>query len=421
MCGISTPEVQPKIYLAKLCKFLEIFMLIYKILTSSKTLFLATGIRSIIIWRCDKSFSYSASFGRTRQHNSGATEWPVDIRNYLKDGQNSIKIEFESPVEQASKRKENYAALHLHKLPPDCTAEVQNGECGAQFLRKIQASFSWDWGPAFPTVGIWKPIFIEYFVDLPLSIVDFYPVVIPKTDAFIVQTSIQLACPTNFTGLIEAKISVNELALSQASLITIHNCFSSLPKNIEVELEVPKSGLEMWYPRGYGAQALYTLTIAMNTSDGELIGEKSKKIGFKTVELVQDLVEENVPEKGRNFYFKVNGIPIFLKGTNWIPVSPFPARNHTLRRQFLLHSMAQANFNTLRVWGGGMYETQDFYELADQLGLLIWHDLMFACALYPTDQAFLNNVKLEVGQQINRLRHHPSILVWLATMKTKWP
>ncbi|KAI1703379.1 putative beta-mannosidase [Ditylenchus destructor] len=338
----------------------------------------------------------------------------VNVRNFIRRGLNHIRIEFESPVQHAKEQAELYKAIHMHKLPPDCSAEVQNGECGINFLRKIQASFSWDWGPSFPTMGIWKPIYLEYHEAEPITMLDFYPTVIPQTDSFILKASIVTVCTDtqlNLENLVNAWISIEELNFTQMISIVYPKCTSSKKEIFEVQMEVPKNSVELWCPRGHGKQNLYTVSAGIALSDQTAAG-MNKKVGFRTIELVQTYVNDEQKQMGRNFYFKVNDVPIFLKGTNWIPISAFPARNHSTTLKFMFHSMAQANMNALRVWGGGMYETEEFYELADEYGILIWQDLMFACALYPTSSHFLGNVKNEVTQQVLRLRHHPSILVW---------
>ena len=162
----------------------------------------------------------------------------------------------------------------------------------------------------------------------------------------------------------------------------------------------------MWWPNGYGDQVLYPLNIKVKTGNDYV--EKNYKIGFRTVELVQDVLE-----KGRSFYFKINGIPIFAKGSNWIPSSIFPEKTSdkkTLER--LLKSAKDTNMNMLRVWGGGVYESTLFYEIADELGIMIWQDFMFACSMYPTTPTFLESVREEVKQNMKRLKHHASIVLW---------
>ncbi|KAI1709585.1 putative beta-mannosidase [Ditylenchus destructor] len=354
----------------------------------------------------------------------------VNVRKFIRGGSNHIRIEFESPVQHAKDQADLYEAIHMHKLPPDCSAEVQNGECGINFLRRIllvhpdhdlaliqmdvlvlaQLLLGLGLG-----VGIWKPIYLEYHETEPITMLDFYPIVIPQTDSFILKASIVTVCSDtqlSLDNLVNVWISIEELNLTQMTSIAYPKCTSFKKETFEVEMEVPKNSVKLWYPRGYGRQNLYTVSAGIALRGDQTAAEMNKKVGFRTIELVQSYVNEEQKQMGRNFFFKVNNVPIFLKGTNWIPISAFPARNHSTTLKFMFYSMAQANMNTLRVWGGGMYETEEFYGLADEYGILIWQDLMFACALYPTNSYFIRSVKDEVTQQVLRLRHHPSILVW---------
>lgn len=153
------------------------------------------------------------------------------------------------------------------------------------------------------------------------------------------------------------------------------------------------------------------MNISGSTGNQETLNEQ-KLIGFRSVKLVQQPVAQDLT-KGLTFYFKVNDKPTFLKGANWIPGDSFLAGNLSCDRlQFFFHSMQMAHMNAIRVWGGGQYEPDCFYDLADKFGILIWQDFMFAVALYPSTTEFLNNVKAEVTDQVRRLQHHPSILIW---------
>jgi beta-mannosidase len=164
--------------------------------------------------------------------------------------------------------------------------------------------------------------------------------------------------------------------------------------------------INAWYPNGIGSQMLYKLKVILMTPQESF--SKTLKIGFRTIELIQDTIKPD----GLTFYFKVNGIPFFAKGSNWIPAHVFPELLTKDYIRNLLQSTKDANMNMLRVWGGGVYETNDFYEIADELGIMIWHDFMFACALYPTNDEFLASVETEILQQVRRLQHHPSIALW---------
>ena len=162
----------------------------------------------------------------------------------------------------------------------------------------------------------------------------------------------------------------------------------------------------MWWPNGYGIQKLYLLNTRIEIEDH--IVEKKVNIGFRTIELIQEPLQ-----KGLSFYFKVNEIPVFAKGSNWIPSSVFPenlANEQVIRH--LLQSAKDTHMNMLRVWGGGVYESDLFYNIADEYGIMIWQDFMFACSMYPTTNLFLDSVKEEVNQNMKRLKHHPSIVLW---------
>ncbi|KAL6081098.1 hypothetical protein STEG23_005429, partial [Scotinomys teguina] len=166
--------------------------------------------------------------------------------------------------------------------------------------------------------------------------------------------------------------------------------------------------VETWWPHGHGNQTGYNMTILF-VLDGGLNIEKSAKVYFRTVQLIEEPIEGS---PGLSFYFKINGLPIFLKGSNWIPADSFQDRVTPKLLQLLLQSVVDANMNTLRVWGGGVYEQDEFYELCNELGIMVWQDFMFASALYPAEKSFVDSVRAEVAYQIRRLKPHPSIIIW---------
>lgn len=188
-----------------------------------------------------------------------------------------------------------------------------------------------------------------------------------------------------------------------------------------VTLNVPKSSVDRWWPNGFGNQTLYRLNVTWLGENRDILSnevkqipveylrsEKVIKIGFRTIELCED--QANV---GNLFYFKVNDIPIFMKGTNLIPMDILPEKMFDKEKiGYLVMSAKEAHMNSIRVWGGGVYESDYFYDLADEHGILIWQDMMFACAMYPVHEEFLASVKLEIAQNVRRLQRHPSILVW---------
>ncbi|VDM56277.1 unnamed protein product, partial [Angiostrongylus costaricensis] len=312
----------------------------------------------------------------------------VKLNGILSD-ENMIEVRFTSPVLYAKEKSEQYNKYRGHLVPPVCPPPSYHGECHPNFIRKAQYSFSWDWGPALPTMGIWKPIDIVAFNNFFL---DDFSWITERTHGF--QHYIFA-----FLQVVIAELDVDQYQ-------TYHISGNSKPIILKFEVEIAKEKVELWWPNGEGGQKLYNIIV--RGGGNEII----RRIGFRHVELVQNYVDPKQLSKGRHFYVKINDRPVFLKGSNWIPVSMFLSVNNTRRIVFLLDSAAETGMNTLRVWGGGIYESDEFYDYADSKGILLWQDLMFACALYPTDKEFTENVRTEVDQQVWRIKRHSSVLLW---------
>lgn len=212
------------------------------------------------------------------------------------------------------------------------------------------------------------------------------------------------AANTKFQGKVNLLLE-HKLIASQE--VTLH---FNANGEASVRLESPfLNQVKPWYPNGVGEQYLYALTASLTEKQVE-VSSKTIQIGFRTIEIVQNRL--NSSDEAYSFYFTVNQRPIYAKGSNWIPAHVLPEKYDKEYVRDLLISTRLANMNMLRVWGGGFYEEDWFYELADQLGILIWHDMMFACYLYPNDPQFLASVSTEISQQVRRLQHHASIAVW---------
>ncbi|PAV60878.1 hypothetical protein WR25_17133 [Diploscapter pachys] len=314
----------------------------------------------------------------------------ADITKLLQD-QNTIQVDFKSPVQYAAQMASAYKTSSGHDVPPVCPPSIQHGDCHPNFLRKAQYSFSWDWGPSFPTIGISQPIRIAvvesvYFRDFTWT---------TQLDGNFWNVNVEtLVLNQNENSEVVWIISIDELGVEMEFVRKIREGTQMTTHQMQVK-------------------GKRQVNIYLSNQRRNGIVEMTKKIGFKTVDLVQDYVDPNKVSLGRDFYFRINGVPIFLKGSNWIPISMFPLTgNYTDRLRFLLDSAAEVGMNALRVWGGGLYETEEFYNYASTKGILIWQDLMFACALYPTNKEFLDSVQTEMQQQIWRLRKHASILVY---------
>ncbi|KAK7092217.1 beta-mannosidase-like [Littorina saxatilis] len=327
-----------------------------------------------------------------------------EVKPYIKPGNNTIQLAFQSATEYARKQ----AASYPYDVPPDCYHAAEHGECHVNFIRKAQCSFAWDWGPSFPTQGIWKPIYLVAFNSAILDQTTLEVLPGPSGQGWVLKTRSYFRTSGNrpsTTGHLA-------ITLDKTSISETHNVSVSTQVNwVEVNITVPQStNVQLWWPNGYGNQTLYDVIFTFTSSDGEMTSQK-RRIGFRTAELVQDPVSAD-PKQGLTFYFRINGLPVFMKGANWVPADSFLERVTKDRLRSLLQSAADAHMTGLRVWGGGIYETDVFYDLADELGLLLYHDMMFSDGFYPTNPAFLASVTTELQQNIRRLMHRPSIAAW---------
>lgn len=329
------------------------------------------------------------------------------IKSIIRVGSNILELKIQSPITAAKERFDKQAKKYV--VPPTCVPNAYNGECHVNFLRKMQASFAWDWGPAFPSVGIWKSVVLEAFDTAVLREVMVQTVESKNIWLLHINIFLQAASHApNISGKFSATLQLN------TTPITVTKNDTLLPYapgffNTTLVLEVPKTEIELWWPNGYGNQKLYPLEVKFS-NDGTDRSTKRLKIGFRSIQLVQEPVNTGT---GLTFYFKVNNVPIFAKGSNWIPSHVLPEKSaEPAKLEHLLESAKLANMNMLRVWGGGLYESDLFYQLADEKGILIWQDFMFACSMYPADEHFLQSVSTEVTQQVRRLQYHPSIAIW---------
>ncbi|KAG0349404.1 hypothetical protein BG004_006433 [Podila humilis] len=338
--------------------------------------------------------------------------YQLDITNVLIPGQNKLRIQFDDATRIAKEKAESYPYY-----VPDMfsMSEAQHGFPRRNMIRKEQCSFSWDWGPAFAPCGIWRPISLR--LDQGGLLVSRWTIgskLVEKCS----QWEIKIDMDIHSVKVEELEVTVelskpgHGIISSAKQLVSIHE-----KKNqITVTTTIEEHKVERWCPRGFGNQVLYDVKVTVTKK--MIYAQKKPKtlfshtfsIGFRTCDLVQKRIYED--KKGDSFHVEVNGIPIFAKGTNWIPGHVFDQLMPFEKKRYLLESCAEANMNMIRVWGGGRYETEDFYTLCDRLGIMVWQEFMFACALYPVDALFMENVRLEVIDQVSRLQSHPSIVLW---------
>ncbi|WP_187369591.1 glycoside hydrolase family 2 protein [Fodinicola acaciae] len=306
-----------------------------------------------------------------------------DVGENLRPGGNQLVVTFASPIGYAVQQREKLGAR------PGAYAYPYN------FIRKMACNFGWDWGPALVTAGIWRPIALESWSTARLASVRPIVAVEGKVGKVAVQVEVERAGD----GELPLTVRVGDIATEAV--------VPAGEDSVTVEVEVPEPRL--WWPRGYGEQPLYPLRV-------ELAGDTyEREIGFRTVRL--DTGRDDI---GTRFTFVVNDVPVFARGVNWIPDDCFPHRVDRDRYARRLDQTVEAGANLVRVWGGGIYESDDFYALCDERGLLVWQDFLFACAAYPEEEPLRGEVVAEARQAVTRLVSHPSLVLWNGNNENIW-
>jgi beta-mannosidase len=326
--------------------------------------------------------------------------WRVDCKRLLRPGANTLHVTFRSPI--------NEVLPLMAKMSYQLPAVNDQGEKTSPFTRKAPYQYGWDWGPRFVTSGLWRPVSLEAW---DAARVESLRVVQDQLDKDSAQMTAELEVIS--TGERDATVLVENLTDKGAPARQPVKLAAGANK---VAVNFTVSRPRLWWPAGMGAQPLYDLRARLLVG-GRQVDEAAARVGLRTVELRQ-----RPDREGKSFTFVVNGVPVFAKGANWIPADSFPTRITRERYRQLVESARDANMNMLRVWGGGIYESDDFYELCDEMGILLWQEFMFACSMYPGDQAFLDNVRAEAADNVKRLRNHPSIVIWCGNneVETAW-
>ncbi|XP_055850263.1 beta-mannosidase [Episyrphus balteatus] len=338
--------------------------------------------------------------------------YTFNVRPQLKE-ENLLEIAIKSPVWAAKSFADGFEAKNM-TIPPNCPNARYHGECHMNMLRKMQASFAWDWGLAAPSMGIWKTVALEYYQVALIRDIDV--AVSRNTSHWVmnIRVFLETGVKKDFYG--ELTFYAVELLSSPVVVSFRNTTIKYTDPVVQFFQAVPVEDVALWWPNGYGEQKLYPLHFTMNAwldkqgpkPRDRTISQKSIRIGFRTIELIQDDLDD-----GNSFYFRVNGVPMFMKGTNYIPTHILPELSADQNRiRLLIAGAKDAHMNMIRVWGGGIYESDFFYDLADLNGILIWQDMMFACAMYPTHSPFLDSVRTEVIQNAKRLSRHASVAIF---------
>ncbi|MDR3146230.1 MAG: hypothetical protein LBU21_08125, partial [Treponema sp.] len=329
--------------------------------------------------------------------------WEFDVKKNLKKEENSLRIVFRSPT--------RFVREADRKLKTDGSSDCLDG---FPQLREAHCMFGWDWGPRLPDAGIWRDIKLlgiktaridsvyitqkhrKNGVDLSLELVT------DKVDParFIAESGGNAAARTAAARMSTAAedLSYEVYITDPKGKVTRHG---GSPKKIGIEKP------ELWWPNGFGAQALYTVKVVLLRKGGAELDSWEKRIGLRTM-----TVRRQKDKWGESFAHEVNGVPIFAMGADYIPEDNILSRVTEQRTRKLLEQCVAANFNAIRVWGGGYYPNDFFYDICDELGLIVWQDFMFACAVYDLNPEFEKNIRAELTDTVKRIRHHPCLGLW---------
>jgi beta-mannosidase len=312
-----------------------------------------------------------------------------DVRKILKNGKNNLRVVIRSPVREPEKLERVYGELNAAE-------EKVRG-----YVRKAQYSYGWDWGLRLPVSGIWRSVYIESYTGRLQN------------------------CTANLSSLNGEKAEIRAAGdvYGEGDAVEVYMdekriCAVSVSENNgEKRFEGLFSIIEprLWYPRGLGAQHLYEFVFSLRRGEKEVYSER-KRIGLREVKLLQESDEE-----GKSFIFVINGKRVFAKGANWVPCDNMLTRATQERYRELVKMALGANMNMLRVWGGGIYENEAFYDACDELGIMVWQDFMFACSEYPDNLPWFRELAdKEVRETVKRMRFHASIVLWCGNNENNW-
>lgn len=315
--------------------------------------------------------------------------WLFDVKPQLKAGENRIAIRFDAPMPFLRKQDAERGVL---------PSWAKNDRLhGGGWLRKEPCNFGWDWGPKLVTSGIWRDIDLIAF-DARID-----DIAIEQQHTSLGQVSLSIQVKTDHHTS-DSLITRVQVTLDENIVAFAEQSLANDLADIKLTIDQPR----LWWVNGMGEQLLYNVSVQLVGTDGTLHDEQTRRIGLRTLTL-----ERHKDEWGESFYFAINGVPFFAKGANWIPADTFVPRLTPDDYRRLIRDAAAAHMNMLRVWGGGIYEQDEFYALCDEYGIAIWQDFMFACGTYPAfDAGFMANVRAEAEDNVRRLRHHPSIALW---------
>lgn len=337
------------------------------------------------VWLNDKKILTSDNMHRT---------YEIEVKSLLVEGCNSLRVKLDSPMRYIKEKQAR-----------DPLWGIENPVDGYEHIRKAHHMFGWDWGPQLPDMGIWRDVELNAYCTGRID--DFY--ISQKHTDEAVAMSVEVECSLYQKGGLELQIDLydcnqNEV-YSNKIIPSEHN-----------ELEFVVNNPDLWWPNGYGEQPLYTLRMSLVDSvTNDVIQMNEKCIGLRTMTMTRE-----ADQWGESFDMTVNGVRIFAMGADYIPEDVLICRMNEGRTRQLLEDCATANFNHIRVWGGAFYPSDNFYDLCDELGLLVWQDFMFACGVYRLTKKFEETITMEIINNVKRIRHHACLGLWCGNNEMEW-
>ncbi|MBD9477446.1 glycoside hydrolase family 2 protein [Pseudoxanthomonas sp. PXM02] len=338
---------------------------------------------------------------RVLEADNAFRTWRIPVQGRLREGGNELRVILRSPIRRMLPHVQDMPYRIAGNYPSPYGDEPKDAMT-ANFVRKPGYHYGWDWGPRYVTAGLWRPVRLASWNAARVDDLQLRQDLVDEEVANVTAiATVDAAKPGNYLMRVWQTAPNGRRTVAAEQRITLPAGTSRVPAPIRIERP------QRWYPAGYGAQPLYVFEaeLALGT---QIVDTRRVRTGLRSVEL-----SRKADGKGREFAFVVNDIPVFAKGANSIPFDMFPSRVTPAQIRRVLQSAADANMNMVRSWGGGYYESDAFYDIAAELGLLVWQDFMFGGGMQPAyDPAFRANVVAEAQDQIRRLRNHPSIVLW---------
>jgi beta-mannosidase len=330
--------------------------------------------------------------------NNMFRRWEADVKPHLKAKGNRLQVYFHSPVKIAMPEWEALPFQYRSSNDQSENGGLFDRKVGV-FVRKAGYHFGWDWGPRLVTSGIWRPVRLEGWDEARIEDVHYIQTSVSEKEAHI-EVMVEIWADEAWNDAAVLLFNRTDNRMEDEQRVRLIRGWNKAP--LSFKIKKPR----LWWTNGLGEAFLYGFSAQLKLGK-RTIDTKEQKLGLRSIRLVT-----RPDDAGERFCFELNGTPLFAKGANYIPCDNLPTRVTDSIYEKTVRDAADANMNMLRVWGGGIYENDLFYDLCDQYGILVWQDFMFACALYPAEGDFLENIRLEAIDNVRRLRNHSCIALW---------